>query len=188
MRGLSYASMRGRPSAVSPGSSLTRSCMMTLRGSTRHGTNGRCRTGALAHSSAQSFSTAAAAAAGWSDTPVWCQARTVSRAQSDRTSTPPSPICARMSASICSQPSSAAAARSAALSICRSPGKIVVRSERSTGLQSVGSSQSHTTKRAKSGISSCVMVTVGTFGAACPPRSAAAAASARRIHDCTFEA
>ena len=70
MRGFWYASSLGRPSAVSPGRSLTRSCMTTLRGNTRHGTKGKCRVGRLAHSSAQSFWTVASAAAVCSATPV----------------------------------------------------------------------------------------------------------------------
>ena len=44
-------STRGLPSAVVPGSSRTRSCIMTFLGSTRHGTKGRWRTGRAAHSS-----------------------------------------------------------------------------------------------------------------------------------------
>ena len=182
MRGFSYTSTRGRPSASSLGRRRTRSCITTLRGSTRHGTKGRWRVGRLAHSSSQSFCTAASAAAVWSATPVWCHAKTVSMAHSERASTPPSPTWAMMSASTRSQPSSAATRRSAALSIWRAPGKTVSRVDRATGRQSSGSEQSHTTYRANSGCSSCAITTVGTDGGDRPPRSAAAAASANRIH------
>eukprot|EP00965_Chrysotila_dentata_P089930 2968412-Pleurochrysis_carterae.AAC.1 len=72
-----------------------------------------------------SASTAFAAAVACSTSPGWWKVRTVSSSHSDRTSTPPSPTCATMSAS--SQPSCAAAARRAARSICRGPSKVVAR-------------------------------------------------------------
>ena len=157
--------------------------MTTLRGSTRHGTKGRWRTGGATHSSPMSASTTLAAAAKFAATPVWWKARTVSSAQSERTSTPPSPTCPTMSAS--RHASWAATRRSAARSTWRFPGKTVRRVDRSTGLQSVGSAQSHTTSRAKSAICSCEMVTVGTASGCLPSRSATPAASALCIHGST---
>eukprot|EP00965_Chrysotila_dentata_P105672 3490400-Pleurochrysis_carterae.AAC.1 len=78
-----------------------------------------------------------------------------------------------------------AAARSASRSSCLVPANLVVRSDRRTGRQSVGSAQSHTIPLAHRGISSCATVTVGTLGTctSSPParaRSAATAASAVR--------
>ena len=59
------------------------------------------------------------------------------------------------------------------------------RVERSTGLQSAGTEQSHTTSRAKTAICSCEMVTVGTASGCRPSRNAAPAASALCIHGST---
>eukprot|EP00965_Chrysotila_dentata_P021375 707718-Pleurochrysis_carterae.AAC.1 len=62
------------------------------------------------------------------------------------------------------QRSCSAAARSAALSICRAPGNCVCRLDSVTGTHRAGSLQSHTVPRARSGISSCSITTVGTAG------------------------
>eukprot|EP00965_Chrysotila_dentata_P004998 164253-Pleurochrysis_carterae.AAC.1 len=95
--------------------------------------------------------------------------------------------------SLSGQSSTSAAARSAARSSCLAPGNCDERDERCTGRQSSGSAQSHTVPRAQRGISSCVTVTVGTFGTcvSLPParsRSAATAASAMRNHAWTLPA
>eukprot|EP00965_Chrysotila_dentata_P174744 5768775-Pleurochrysis_carterae.AAC.1 len=127
--------------------------------------------------------TAAAAAAACATRPGWWNASTVSNSHSDLTSTPPSPAWETMSWS--PQASVSAAAQSASRLICLVPANRVVRSDRRTGRQSIGSAQSHTIPRAHRGISSCDTVTVGTLGTctSSPParaRSAATAASAVR--------
>eukprot|EP00965_Chrysotila_dentata_P063267 2096367-Pleurochrysis_carterae.AAC.1 len=66
--------------------------------------------------------------------------------------------------SLSSQANVSAAARSAPRSSCLVPAKRVAREDRWTGRQSVGSAQSQTVPRAQVGISSCVIVTVGTLG------------------------
>eukprot|EP00965_Chrysotila_dentata_P039799 1322018-Pleurochrysis_carterae.AAC.1 len=77
-------------------------------------------------------STAVAAAAAWLTRPGWWNARTVRSSQPERTSTPPSPTCSTMSASVhCIV---AAAALRAPRSICRAPSKSVCRVERSTSV------------------------------------------------------
>eukprot|EP00965_Chrysotila_dentata_P177525 5864242-Pleurochrysis_carterae.AAC.1 len=132
-----------------------------------------------------SASTAAAAAAACTTRPGWWNASTVRSSQPERTSTPPSPAWATMSLSV--QSSTYAAARSAARSSCLVPGNWDERDERCTGRQSLGSAQSHTVPRAHRSISSCVTVTVGTFGTcvslpSARSRSAATTASAMRNH------
>eukprot|EP00965_Chrysotila_dentata_P090174 2976323-Pleurochrysis_carterae.AAC.1 len=59
--------------------------MITSRGCSRHGTNGRCLVGADVHSSCMSASTAFAAAAACSTSPGWWKVRTVISSHSDLT-------------------------------------------------------------------------------------------------------
>eukprot|EP00965_Chrysotila_dentata_P020226 669395-Pleurochrysis_carterae.AAC.1 len=68
--------------------------MMTSRGCSLHGTNGKCRVGGATQPSARSDSTAFAAAAAWSRKPGWWKARTVMSSHEERASIPPSPACA----------------------------------------------------------------------------------------------
>eukprot|EP00965_Chrysotila_dentata_P059683 1979877-Pleurochrysis_carterae.AAC.1 len=88
------------------------------------------------------------------------------------------------------RPSSAAVRRNAARSICRSPGKRVLRVDGVAGTHRCGSRQFHTTPCTHRCSSSCPNTRVGTSGTStcslrARARNASTATSACRIHPST---
>ena len=146
--GFSYSS-RVMPSSCS----RVRCCFTTPRGWRRQGTNGKWRTGGATQPSSTWACTDFSAMAISCKRDWWWKTSTMSKEQSDRTSTPPSPIWSTISRSC--QLRMAATRRTASLSIWRlgSPlglaGNVVWRVERRTGWHWVGSRQSQMIPRAQ---------------------------------------